>query len=380
MTWSETTKKTVQRLRRGAQEVRKGFVGRDVVVDLLELAVVSQEHVLLLGEPGTAKTEVIQRFAGICKTVPFTYLLTRFTEPAEIFGPIDIAAYQRGSYEIRTVGMLPEAELAFLDEVFQGSSAILNTLLSLVHERRFHAGSEVKHVPLLSLLAASNAMPDDANLRAFGDRFLLRCQVDAVPHERLGDLMKLGWELEQERLRGEVGADHAAVTTAELRALSAQLASVKLGPVRTALEELIRQARAGGIQLTDRRVVKCQKLVAAAALLELREEATIHDLWPLRHVWSDPAEATALGQLVDARLQAEGIEVAAATRAMAEIQDDLRELVVEEQRLRGDIAISAHLQALGRLRRELVADHGGPAAVLSEVDGACQRVLARLGD
>ena len=103
-----------------------------------------------LGPPGSGKSELVSRFARGVKARSFQYLLTRFTEPAELFGPVDIQAFQQGRYHVRTEGMLPNAEIAFLDEVFQASSAILNTLLSLVHERIFYNGAELQPVPLLA--------------------------------------------------------------------------------------------------------------------------------------------------------------------------------------------------------------------------------------
>ena len=152
-------------------EVKNDLVGRDEVVDLVALATLCREHVLLVGPPGTAKTLLIDRFRRLLDARYFTYLLTRFTEPAELFGPLDVPVFQQeGRYRINTSGMLPEAEIAFLDEIFQGSSAILNSLLTLVNERRYSNGSEVHEAALVTLIGSSNEIPRDPLLAAFSDR------------------------------------------------------------------------------------------------------------------------------------------------------------------------------------------------------------------
>ncbi|WP_322770293.1 AAA family ATPase, partial [Frankia sp. Cr1] len=149
-------------------DVKQSFVGRDEAVDLVALAVLCREHVLLVGPPGTAKTSLLERFRRMLDARYFSYLLTRFTEPAELYGPVDIRRFQtEGVYQVNTAGMLPEADIAFLDEVFQGSSAILNTLLTLINERTFHNGAQAVPANLITLLGSSNDIPDDPVLAAF---------------------------------------------------------------------------------------------------------------------------------------------------------------------------------------------------------------------
>src|ERR1700685_753044 len=112
-------------LARGLQE---RFLGKDEVIRLLIVAAIAGEHAVLIGPPGTAKSALIRTFARLIHANYFEYLLTRFTEPNEIFGPVDIAAFREGRYERRIEGMLPTAEVVFLDEVFKSKSALLNAL------------------------------------------------------------------------------------------------------------------------------------------------------------------------------------------------------------------------------------------------------------
>src|SRR3954470_6990573 len=145
---------TVGRLRREVVEVlQQRFVGRDEVVELIALAVVAGEHLFLYGPPGTAKSALIRHFARAVHGRYFEYMLTRFSEPNEIFGPIDIARLREGTVATVTKGMLPEAEFVFLDELFNANSAILNNLLTVLNERIYRRGAETHRLPLLSLFS-----------------------------------------------------------------------------------------------------------------------------------------------------------------------------------------------------------------------------------
>src|SRR5271170_2049066 len=189
---------SVERLRTEVVEVlKRRFVGRDEVVDLIALAVVAGEHLFLHGPPGTAKSALIRQFAQAVQGRYFEYLLTRFSEPNEIFGPIDLVRLREGTVATVTTGMLPEAEFAFLDELFNANSAILNNLLTVLNERIYRRGAETHRLPLLSLFSASNHLPEEDALKALFDRFLLRCHVDNLPRDAMAPLLRAGWDLEQ---------------------------------------------------------------------------------------------------------------------------------------------------------------------------------------
>src|SRR5436853_6056338 len=189
---------TVARLREEVVHVLKGrFVGRDEVIDLIALAVVAGEHLFLYGPPGTAKSLLIRQFASAVRGRYFEYLLTRFSEPNEIFGPIDLARLREGTVATVTTGMLPEAEFVFLDELFNANSAILNNLLTVLNERVYRRGAETHRLPMLSLFSASNHLPEEQSLRALFDRFLLRCHVDNLRREAMPRLLAAGWLLER---------------------------------------------------------------------------------------------------------------------------------------------------------------------------------------
>ena len=288
----------VSRLRQGVIEpLKASFVERGEVVDLIALALVAGEHLFLYGPPGTAKSALIRHFAQAVHGHYFEYMLTRFSEPNELFGPIDIARLREGVVATVTTGMLPEAEFAFLDELFNANSAILNNLLTVLNERVYRRGAEVHRLPLLSLFSASNHLPEDDALKALFDRFLLRCHVDHLPRSATAALLVAGWALERSAPpEAGVGAD-------DLRQLSARVCAVDLSPVRELYTEVVHKVRDLGIAFSDRRAVKAQKLLAASAVLCERATAHASDLWVLRYVWDRAEQIGPLGGLIHAVLQ-----------------------------------------------------------------------------
>lgn len=251
-----------------------GLVEREALVEMVALSAVAEEHVLVIGPPGTAKSEAVRRIARATGGQYFEYLLGRFTEPSEIFGPVDLHKLKDGLVETDTLGMLPEADIAFLDEIFQGSTAILNTLLGILNERVFRRGHTNVRCPLRVCVGASNSLPEDAALAAFADRFLVRCFVDPIPDPMLEQLLESGWSLNQSPGLAAAGLNDIEVLTAATR-------QADMSGVRQHIAQAIRTLRGAGINLTDRRAVRAQKLIAAAALMAGRDKPTEADLWPL---------------------------------------------------------------------------------------------------
>ena len=165
MTDSLTLPQAAASLRSAIAAARAGLIERDALVENIAMAAVAGEHLLVIGPPGTAKSEAVRRMARAVSGEYFEYLLGRFTEPSEIFGPVDLRKLREGLVETETAGMLPEAEIAFLDEVFLGSTAILNTLLGLLNERVFRRGHTRMACPLRLCVGASNTLPKKTRWR-----------------------------------------------------------------------------------------------------------------------------------------------------------------------------------------------------------------------
>jgi MoxR-like ATPase len=358
--------------------LKKRFVGRDEVVDLIALALVAGEHLFLFGPPGTAKSALIRQFARAVRGRYFEYMLTRFSEPGELFGPVDIARLREGVVATVTSGMLPEAELAFLDELFNANSAILNNLLTVLNERLYRRGLEVHRLPLLSLFSASNHLPEEDTLRALFDRFLLRCQVDNLPRESTPALLAAGWELERP---SEV---ETGVSSDDLRELGRRVYDVEIVSVRELFTEAVHKVRDLGVALSDRRAVKAQKLLAASAVLCGRAQAAPSDLWVLRYMWDRPEQIGPLGGLVQQMLSRHPAGEEAHPLAARPDEADGESLARELEELRQEVGAGpSSLLALARLREKLSRLAGRAAWITDEAQREyllkeCQSLLARL--
>jgi MoxR-like ATPase len=274
--------------------MKRAFVGKDEIVDLMGVCLVAGENLFVLGPPGTAKSALVHDLGRRLEGRTFEYLLTRFTEPNELFGPFDIRRLREGELVTNTDGMLPEASLVFLDELLNANSAILNSLLTALNERVFRRGRETRALPVLMVVGASNRLPEDEALGALFDRFLMRVRCDNVAGERLGDVLDAGWKLDL-----GLGAPAGRMNVEEVRGLHGLLSRVDLSAARPAHVELIGRLRKAGIPISDRRAVKLQRLVAASAVLCGRTKAEISDLWVFRHTWDTEEQIEVLAAQVN---------------------------------------------------------------------------------
>src|SRR5512141_2585397 len=180
-------------LKAGIAMLEHGLVERCQAVRLCFLSALAGEHTLLIGPPGTATGELARRLHTVFRDASyFERLLTRFSVPEEIFGPLSIKALEEDRYERHTAGFLPEASIAFIDEVFKANSAILNALLTLLNERQFDNGAGRQNCPLISVIGATNDVPEDEVAEAFFDRFLVRLPVAPVSAAGFGELLRAG--------------------------------------------------------------------------------------------------------------------------------------------------------------------------------------------
>lgn len=276
------------------QPMKAAFVGKDEIIDLIGVCLVGRENLFLHGPPGTAKSALIQDLARRIDGRVFDYLLTRFTEPNELFGPFDIRKLREGELVTNTEGMLPEASLVFLDELLNANSAILNSLLLVLNERVFRRGRETRALPLVMVVGASNHLPEDEALGALFDRFLVRVPCCNVPQEELSHVLQAGWNLDAPRNPPST----PAISINLILQLQESVRTVDVTRIRAAYVDLIQRLRHAGIAISDRRAVKFQRLIAASALLCDRRIAEPSDLWPLRYTWDTVEQQEVLAALV----------------------------------------------------------------------------------
>ena len=372
------------RLRQIGDVLSRHFLDKQEMIRLLLVSVVAGEHMVIVGPPGTAKSALVRMFSRLIDAKYFEYLLTRFTEPNELFGPVDIRAFREGTYTRRTTGMLPEAEVVFLDEIFKSNSAILNSLLTVLNERRFSNGANVMKVPLLSLFGASNEVPNDDNLAAIFDRFLLRVVSNNLDSYHFSGLLERGLKNEAAALSGiEV---KPLVSAADLHRVNQALGQrlVFSEELLSRYKGLIFQIRSEGVSLSDRRVVKILKLLSASAIVDGRSEANDSDFFLLRHVWNNLDQAELLDEIVTPvveryyrehpnarRLQGGQVGLEALLGELATI----RELLTGSATL-SDIQLFAQLKNLGEIKTALSAMNNEAAQrMVREVDQLLENVF-----
>ena len=275
-------------------QIKNTFIGKDEIIDLMGICLVGRENLFLLGPPGTAKSAMVREMSNLLQGKTFEYLLTRFTEPNELFGPFDIRKLREGELVTNTEGMLPEATLIFLDELLNANSAILNSLLMVLNEKIFRRGKETKKLPVLMIVGASNHLPEDEALQALFDRFLVRVQCNNVESDLLNQVLDAGWKLEQKD-----NENSATITAEEVAELQAMLPNVDLTATRKLYLELVMKLRNAGVAVSDRRAVKLQRLIAASALLSKRTKAIVSDLWILRYIWDTEEQMEVIASIVN---------------------------------------------------------------------------------
>jgi len=279
--------------------IKHAFIGKDEIVDLLGISLIAKENLFLLGPPGTAKSAIVRLLSQCLEDGrSFEYLLTRFTEPNEIFGPFDIRKLKEGELVTNTEGMMPEASFVFFDEIFNANSAILNSLLMALNERMFRRGRETRRLPALMFVGASNVLPEDEALAALLDRFLLRVKCDYVDPDRLQEVLLAGWQLETGMDNERPMISYAAITE-----LQAACRTVDLTAIRGPYINIVHSLRSTGIKVSDRRAVKLQNIIAASALVSGRTTAILSDLWVLKYIWDTEEQIAILSGMIDAVIE-----------------------------------------------------------------------------
>jgi MoxR-like ATPase len=371
-----------------ARQMGSQFLDKQEIIRLMLVSAIAGEHMVIVGPPGTAKSAMIDMFARLIDAKYFEYLLTRFTEPNELFGPVDIAAFREGRYTRRIEGMLPTAEVVFLDEIFKSNSAILNSLLHVINERKFQNGPEVLQVPLISLYAASNEVPNDDNLAAMFDRFLIRVLSDNLDSYHFHELMKKGVSLEVRKMTGRQSELKPVFSARDLRTIQSNFDKFMVFPDEflTKYKSMIFQIRSEGISVSDRRAVKLLKLFAASAIFDGRTRVHDGDFFVLRHIWNNLDQVELLAEIVNPVVDGYYREHPTERRFIGPqaSMDDLlvelgliRELLTSTTAELSDIQLFSQLKNLSEIKVALAAMPGDTATrMIREVDQLLETVFA----
>jgi len=376
----EKDRQIVDRINTILRHLKNSFIGKDDIIDLMGICLVARENLFLLGPPGTAKSAIVRRLAASLQGKTFEYLLTRFTEPNELFGPFDIRKLREGDLVTNTEGMLPEASLIFLDELLNANSAILNSLLMVLNERVFRRGRETRDLPALMIVGASNHLPEEEALKALFDRFLIRALCDYVDPHQLNDVLDAGWVLEQKN-EGET----PSIDAEDVRYLQRLISVVELHDIRPAYIDVIEKLRNAGVQVSDRRAVKLQRIIAASALLSHRRKAYVSDMWVLRYIWDTHEQreiiAAIVNQVIEEDVQQEDRHPRSAIHS-APGADEIYKEVVAMSRQWDDPAVSGAERSVikDRLRYlngrcEWIVNHEQRDYVLKPIEELWQKIM-----
>lgn len=275
----------IEKLKAVIDELKSTFYERDELIEGALCALLTSNHVIIIGPPGTAKSQLANELCSrITGAEYFQWLLTKFTTPEEIFGSVSLKGLENDEYKRVTTHKLPEAHIAFLDEVFKSSSSILNSLLTVINERVYFNGTEKIDTPLITLFGASNELPtDEDELEALYDRFLVRFVVGYIEEDfRFLKMIQSGDR------KGDI-------TTFSLKELSKMQQMVDEVEIPQALFKILLRVRTElttkGIVLSDRRYKSSVSLIKAKAFINRRATAGEEDIKILENVlWKDPSE------------------------------------------------------------------------------------------
>lgn len=287
------------RAKQAFAQLRAALVGafkeRDSVIDALLAALVAGEHIVMLGAPGSGKSAIARALCGAFSDAAyFETLITRYSEPSDIFGGVDLPKWTNtGVYERRSAGMLQEADIAFLTEVFKGNTSILNSLLTAMNERLYFDGGQRHKMPLRTLIGDSNEMPESAELAAMWDRFLLRVQVDYVREQAAFEAVLAGSD-------PSVCTLGLGLSLKDLEQAQREARALPLGPdVLGALYSLRAALGTEGIVASDRRWKQLVGLLRAWAWLQGEAAVDTLHFEILKHgLWTDPREIAKVASTV----------------------------------------------------------------------------------
>lgn len=339
------------------KELSQGLIERDQEIDVALTALIAGEHVLFVGPPGTAKSMLADNLVNWLDGQKFHVLINKFTTPEELFGPISLQGLKADEYRRITTGKLPRADIAFVDEIFKASSAILNTMLQVLNERTFQNDNVLERCPLKLCVAASNEWPGEGEtgkeLGALFDRFLFRKTVKPISAEKGID--KLLWNCTGPKLTTKL-------TGEELKQASTEASGLEWSAdAKDAVRQILREAKAEGIQPGDRRLRKSVGAAQAYAWLNGEPEVTPESLEILSHVlWDDPAEQPKkIAEVIGKTANPAGMKInSLLSEATGIIQglnpSDLSQAATATKKLSG---IAKELEKVKGLKAEQARDH-----------------------
>ena len=293
------------------EHLNKGLIEKEDVMKIGLLTLLSSENIVLLGPPGTAKSEVSRRLSQVIKDGNyFEYLLTKFTTPEELFGPLSITKLKNDQFERNVEGYMPSASIVFLDEVFKANSSILNSLLTIINEKKYHNGRGKVDVPLISLVGASNEFPTSIELEALYDRFLVKKEVGYIESDERKRLLNL--EKEEFFIPEELKITREEIEIIKIKSKEVLISDKMSSLILKLIEEYEKSFTKDEKKeiISDRKIVKISKLLKISAFVNERNVVDISDLTLLREcLWNNTKNITKVDTILDKVIKKEWKEV-----------------------------------------------------------------------
>lgn len=325
-----------ERIEKIIDHLNDGLYERREHVAVLLLAALSGNNAFLLGPPGTAKSELARRLAMIFQTKEgeyFEYLMNRFSTPEDIFGPVSIKSLKEDKYERKTAGFLPQAKVAFLDEIWKSSAAILNTLLTIFNEKKFRNGDVLEEVPLQFVVTASNETPPEGQgLEALYDRLIVRLYSPPIAeYENFTKFISGNSDVEP------LQDDNLLIKEEELSKWVEEIKKIGipdeimeiLVSIRQELAKKTKKTKKLKVYVSDRRWRKAVSLMKAGAFFCGRSNINIVDVLLLRHcLWTAKENREPVMQIIESEVKKGGLVVT---------QVDSNKLMAEKTRIEKEI-------------------------------------------
>lgn len=355
-------------------ELCKTVIDRAELVEGLLLGMLTGQHVLFIGPPGTAKSMLVNGFGSrLSEGRFFSYLMTKFTKPDEIIGSVSLKSLENDEFKRILTGKTADAHFVFLDEIFNSNSSCANTILTILNERHYHNGNELVKVPLIMLIGATNELPPEINdeLQAFYDRFLFRYEV--------------GYIKEVDNLRQLFGfstgdGSRTLYSVDELRQWQAEVENVEIPPdIANRVVSIVIKLREAGVNISDRRFRESRKVLQAHAYLNGRDKAAIEDLNVLGHIfWIQPGDRKTFSDaLFTVKLTVE----VQASELLKEAQQIMSKFLTLDDRARRQVLggeVNMRLTQLENRLNDLKSISGVPSPVVTDAVKKVQDIHASI--